>query len=147
MIEIPALAAIADLVAQEVDFASIGTNDLCAVDRMNPNIGEYYQTFSPALIRVLSLIIAQFDVYHKEISMCGELAGNPKAARSLVGLGLRKFSMNPANLAAVKQALAGFTLQDAKHAAVYAQGLPTEEEVKRFLGRCDEADDSPSAVR
>ncbi len=137
MIEIPSIAAIADLAAQEVDFASVGTNDLtqylCAVDRMNSEISNYYQAFSPALIRVLSLIFAQFDVHGKEISVCGELGGDPKAAVILAGLGLRKFSMSPSNIAKVKMALSKFTLDEARHIAVHAQSITTEKGVIDYI--------------
>ena len=140
MIEIPSIAAIADLVAKEVDFASIGTNDLCqylcAVDRMNPDISDYYQTFSPALIRVIGQIIEQFDAQGKEISMCGELAGDPRAAMLLAGLGLRKFSMSPSSVARVKQALSRFTLQEAQQAAATAKNLATQQDIFDFLASC-----------
>ena len=140
MIEIPSIAAIADLVAKEVDFGSIGTNDLCqylcAVDRMNPDISDYYQTFSPALIRVIGQIIEQFDAHGKEISMCGELAGDARAAILLAGLGLRKFSMSPSSVARVKQALSRFTLQEAQQAAATAKNLATQQEVFDFLASC-----------
>jgi len=140
MIEIPSIAAIADLVAKEVDFASIGTNDLCqylcAVDRMNPDISDYYQTFSPALIRVIGQIIEQFDAQGKEISMCGELAGDARAAILLAGLGLRKFSMSPSSVARVKQALSRFTLQEAQQAAATAKNLATQQDVFDFLASC-----------
>ena len=140
MIEIPSIAAIADLVAKEVDFASIGTNDLCqylcAVDRMNPDISDYYQTFSPALIRVIGQIIEQFDAQGKEISMCGELAGDARAAMLLAGLGLRKFSMSPSSVARVKQALSRFTLQEAQQAAATAKNLATQQDILDFLAGC-----------
>ncbi|MEA5051645.1 MAG: phosphoenolpyruvate--protein phosphotransferase [Oscillospiraceae bacterium] len=137
MIEIPSIAAVADLAAKEVDFASVGTNDLtqylCAVDRMNSEISSYYQSFSPALIRVLSLIFAQFNVYGKEISVCGELGGDPKAAVILAGLGLRKFSMSPSNIAKVKMALSRFTLAEARRIAAHVQSITTEKEVIEYI--------------
>ena len=137
MIEIPSIAAVADLVAGAVDFASIGTNDLCqylcAADRMNADVSRYYQSFSPAFLRVLSQVITAFDAQGREISMCGELAGDPKAAILLAGLGLRKFSMNSSSAARVKMRLARVSLEEARHAAKTAMGLATQGDVLAYL--------------
>ncbi len=136
MIEIPSIAAIADLAAQEVDFASVGTNDLtqylCAVDRMNPDISKYYQGLSPAMLRVLDSIFEQFNMRNKPISVCGELAGNSVAAVIMVGLGLRKLSMSEANFARVKAALAGISLDKACALAAACKDLATENEIKAY---------------
>jgi phosphotransferase system enzyme I (PtsI) len=137
MIEIPSIAAIANLAAEEVDFASIGTNDLCqylcAADRMNADVGRYYQSFSPAFLRVLSQVITAFEAKGKEISMCGELAGDPKAAILLAGLGLRKFSMNSSGVARVKMRLASSSFDEARHAAKTAMSLATQADVLAYL--------------
>ncbi len=139
MIEIPSIAMIADLVAEEVDFASIGTNDLtqylCAVDRMNPSVSGYYQDLSPAMLRLLGFIFEQFNKKGKPVSVCGELAGNPDASVVLVGLGLQKFSMSESNLARVKAALAGATMEEAHLLADKCKKLSMEEEVKACLNK------------
>lgn len=133
MVEIPAIAAVADLAADEVDFASIGTNDLCqylcAVDRMNPELDAYYQCFSPAMVRTLGGIIEAFDQKGKPVSVCGELAGDARGAVLLAGLGLKKLSMSPAKLAGVKAALSRVGLKEARALAQKARGMRTEKEV------------------
>ncbi len=137
MIEIPSLAAIADLVAREVDFASVGTNDLtqylCAVDRMNSEVSGYYQGLGPAMLRTLGFIFEQFNAQGKPVSVCGELAGSPEAAVVMVGLGLRKLSMSEANLARVKATIAGITLDKTRELGAVCKKLSTEAEVKAYL--------------
>ena len=137
MIEIPSLALQADLVAQEVDFASIGSNDLtqyvCAADRMNAAMETYYQTYAPAMIRLLGFVFESFQKVNKPISVCGEMAGNPKGAALLVGLGARKLSMNAAMLAAVKAELARHTIDELEKMAKTCQGLCTEKEIKEQM--------------
>ncbi len=137
MIEIPSIAAVADLAAKEVDFASIGTNDLCqyfcAVDRMNDAIGGYYQSYSPAFIRLLSGIIGAFNDAGKDISMCGELAGDPKATSVLIGVGLRKFSMNAASVAKIKWKLSELTVEKAEDIVCKLKQFATQQEILDYL--------------
>ncbi len=118
MIEIPAIAELAGQAAQEVDFASIGTNDLCqylyAADRLNPDCTEYYQCFGPAFLRVLERIIQVFRAAGKEICVCGELAGDTRATALLAAMGLEKYSVNASQLPALKQEMASFTMDEAK---------------------------------
>lgn len=137
MIEIPSIAVISDLVAKEVDFASVGTNDLTqylhAVDRMNASIVDYYQSMSPAMFRMLGTIFSEFNKAGKPISVCGELAGDSLAAIVLFGLGLRKFSMNASNIAHVKRMLSKFTLKEAEEIAEKVTSMATQAEVLEFL--------------
>jgi len=137
MIEIPSIAMVADLAAQEVDFASIGTNDLTqylhAVDRMNADIVDYYQSMSPSMLRMLGNIFAEFNKIRKPISVCGELAGDPVAAIVLYGLGLRKFSMNASNIARVKRMLSNFTLDEMEAIAETVQSKATQDDVIAYL--------------
>jgi len=137
MIEIPSIGLIADMAAKEVDFASVGTNDLTqylhAVDRMNPAITSYYQSMSPSMFRILGRIFAEFNKAGKPISVCGELAGDHLGALVLFGLGLRKFSMNAANISRVKRTLSLFTLEETEDIAKKVQGLSTEAEVISYI--------------
>lgn len=137
MIEIPSIGLIADLAAKEVDFASVGTNDLTqylhAVDRMNPSITKYFQSMSPAMFRILGRIFAEFNKAGKPISVCGELAGDHLGALVMFGLGLRKFSMNAANIGRVKRTLSLFTLEEAENIAKKVQNLDTEAEVLAYV--------------
>lgn len=137
MIELPAIAEIADLAAGEVDFASIGTNDLTqylhAADRMNPRMTDYYQSFSPAVFRILARILRAFGEAGKPVSVCGELGGNPLAVIPMVGLGLRKTSMSGPAAASVKRALSCFSLAQARELGERVCGLSTQEDVLSLL--------------
>jgi phosphotransferase system enzyme I (PtsI) len=137
MIEIPSIAMISDLAAKEVDFASIGTNDLTqylhAVDRMNADIVDYYQSMSPAMFRMLGNVFSEFNQAGKPISVCGELAGDPVGALVMVGLGLRKLSMNASNIARVKRMLSNFSLTDMKDIAHAVKMQATQDEVIEYL--------------
>jgi phosphotransferase system enzyme I (PtsI) len=137
MIEIPSVALISDFAAKEVDFASIGSNDLCqylcAADRMNSEVETYYQSYHPAMFRLLKEIINAFEKAGKPVSICGELGADRLAIPLLVGLGLRKISVSAASVAAVKRTLSSFTLKQAEEIAVKVLELPTAAEVKKFL--------------
>ena len=137
MIEIPSIAMIADLAAKETDFASVGTNDLTqylhAVDRMNPKLITYYQSSSPAMFRILGKIFKEYNEANKQVSVCGELAGEPLAAIVLFGLGLRKFSMNASNIAHVKRTLSLFTLAETEEIAEKVVNMDTQADVEAFL--------------
>lgn len=137
MVEIPSIALLADRAAEEVDFASIGTNDLCqylmAADRLNPAVAGCYQSYHPALLRMVGYVARQFNKAQKPVGICGELGADPLALPVLVGLGLRKFSMGISSVAAVKRALAGFTLREAETLAKTASNLTTADEVEACL--------------
>ena len=114
MIETPALVMMAPEIASVADFGSIGTNDLCqyltAADRMNPTVAEYCNPHHPALYRAVEITARAFGQAGKPLCVCGELAGDERAACVLVGLGLRKLSMSFSQLARVKRALSRRTL-------------------------------------
>lgn len=137
MIEIPAIALIADLAAREVDFASIGTNDLCqytcAADRMEPRLNVYNQPLSPAMLRLLGNVVSAFNAAGKEISLCGELAGDAGAAPLLAGLGLRRFSMSGGNILPVKARLRTVRAKDAEECYARAIRCATQTEVLEQL--------------
>jgi phosphotransferase system enzyme I (PtsI) len=137
MIEVPSVALLADLVAEEVDFASIGTNDLCqylcAADRMNDGTAQYYQTFSPAMARLLGYAIAAFRKAGKPISVCGEMASDPCGVLLLAGLGLRKFSVSESKIASVKALLANSDTGALEAAANKVRNAATQDEVMKLL--------------
>jgi phosphotransferase system enzyme I (PtsP) len=109
MLEVPSLIFQLDTLLQEVDFISVGTNDLMqflyAADRSNPGIWNRYDPLSPALLKVLKYINDMCKSKGIPCSVCGEMAGRPLEAVTLIGLGFRTLSMNPASLGAVKSAI------------------------------------------
>jgi phosphotransferase system enzyme I (PtsI) len=137
MIEIPSIALVADLAAKEVDFASIGSNDLCqylcAADRMNNAVESYYQSYHPAMFRIIKKTAAGFTEAGKPISICGELGGDPAAAPALIGLGIRKLSMGEASVAEVKRAVASVTLKHCEEIAAKVLSFSTAAEIENFL--------------
>ena len=137
MIEIPSIALMADIAASEVDFASIGTNDLCqylmAVDRLNSSVAKYYQSFHPAMFRLISQVAKEFEKQGKSISVCGELGGNPHAVILLAGLGIRKFSMNASSIATIKKAITHINIKKAERIARAVLELSTAVQVEHYL--------------
>ncbi len=137
MIEIPSIALIADMAVKEVDFASIGTNDLCqytlAVDRMNPSVSKYYQKYHPAMFHLIGHIVKTFNDAGKPICVCGELGGDELGAAVLMGLGMRKLSMGQASVAQTKKMITKMTMQRAELIAETVCNLSTEEEIVNYL--------------
>ncbi|MBS0312172.1 MAG: phosphoenolpyruvate--protein phosphotransferase, partial [Proteobacteria bacterium] len=107
MIEVPAAALSASFFAEQLDFLSIGTNDLIqytlAIDRADDSVAHLYDPLHPAVLNLIQLTIRAGDKAGKPVSVCGEMAGDPLLTRLLLGLGLRTFSMQPASLLQVKQ--------------------------------------------
>ena len=137
MVETPAAALLADQMAAEVDFLSIGTNDLTqyimAVDRDNLAVAPLYQQFNPAVLRAIKMII---DAGHKKacwVGMCGELAGDPLATVLLVGLGLDEFSVIPSVLPEIKKIIRTVRYKDAKRVAERALAMTTDTEIREYL--------------
>jgi phosphotransferase system enzyme I (PtsI) len=118
MVEIPAAAVVADLLAPHVDFFSIGTNDLIqytlAVDRMNERVSHLYQPYHPAVLRLVRQICVAARQAGKWTGMCGEMAGDPVAAPVLLGLGLDEWSMSAPAIPAVKEVLRTTTRSEAE---------------------------------
>lgn len=136
MIEIPSAALTCDLLAREVDFFSIGTNDLIqyslAIDRANEKIAYLYKPSHPAVLRLIKNII---DSGHKEkiwVGMCGEMATETSFTLILLGLGLDEFSMNPAMVPEMKYVIRNIKFEDAKNIAKRAMEFSTGEEVEVF---------------
>jgi phosphotransferase system enzyme I (PtsI) len=107
MIEVPAAAYTADLIARDADFLTIGTNDLIqytlAVDRADEAVSHLYDPLHPAVLRLIGLAISSAAKANVPIAVCGEMAGEVQLTRVFLGLGLREFSMHPSHLLAVKQ--------------------------------------------
>ena len=134
MVEVPAAMMIADVLAKEVDFFSIGTNDLIqyliAVDRSNGMISSMFQEFHPAVIRSLKMIIDTAHSNHIKVSICGEMASIPLAAVVLVGLGVDELSIIPSVYPKIKQIIRKMKYSDAKKLTENILKLSTEKEIK-----------------
>lgn len=139
MIEIPSIALLADQAAQEVDFASIGTNDLIqystAVDRGNPAVSSYYQSYHPGLFRLIGYVVSAFSAQGKPVGVCGEMGGDPLAAAVLLGLGMRRFSMSFSSVAPIKKLICSLSIAEAADLAREVCGLPTADDVKQCLSQ------------
>lgn len=137
MIEIPAAAVLADQFAKEVDFFSIGTNDLIqytfAADRMSSGVSYLYQPFNPSILRLVKHVI---DSAHKEgkwAGMCGEMAGEPLAAPLLLGLGLDEFSMSATSILSQRKLIRGLSQAEMAELANKAINCGTMEEVVELV--------------
>lgn len=137
MIEIPAAALIADVLSQVCDFFAIGSNDLTqytlAIDRGDDRVAALYNPYHPAVVRLIEVAIAAAWRANIPISLCGELAGDPRATALLLGLGLREFSMSPARLPQVKQEILNLSIP---RAVAFAQEIlrqPDEATVRRLI--------------
>ena len=137
MVEVPAAAVIAEDLAKEVNFLSIGTNDLIqyllAVDRGNDVVSGLYQEFHPAVLRFLRRIIERGKRKDVWVGMCGEMAGDPLATILLLGLGLDEFSVVPNVLPEIKKIIRSVKYKEAKKIAKHVMTLETEDEVKAYL--------------
>lgn len=139
MVEIPAAAVMADQFAKEVDFFSIGTNDLIqytmAADRMNERVAYLYQPYNPAILRLISHVI---DAAHREgkwVGMCGEMAGDPIAIPILLALGLDEFSMSATSILPARAQLKQLAKEEAARIKETVLSLGTAEEVVSFVKR------------
>jgi len=137
MVEIPAAAITADLLAREVDFFSIGTNDLSqytmAADRTNADVAKIANAFHPAVLRLVQMVVNAAHAQGKWVGMCGELAGEPLAVPLLVGLGLDELSMNPPAIPMAKQIIRSLSTGEAEELALAALDTSSPEEVTALV--------------
>lgn len=133
MVEIPAVALLADQFAKEVDFFSIGTNDLIqytmAADRLNERVAYLYQPYNPAILRLVKMVIAAAEKERKWTSMCGEMASDELAIPLLLGLGLKKFSLNVISILKIRSQIGKLNKSELEKMATQALQLATMEEV------------------
>jgi len=136
MVEIPSAAMTADTIAKEVDFFSIGTNDLCqyamAVDRMNPKVSKLYQPLHPGILMLIKNVIDASHKAGKFTGMCGEMAGSIEACIILLGLGLDEFSMSARSIPAIKDIIRNVSYEKAREIACKALEMDTPEEVVEY---------------
>jgi phosphotransferase system enzyme I (PtsI) len=139
MVETPSAALIADLLAAECDFLSIGTNDLIqyalAADRDDEHVGYLYHPLHPAILRALKHIVLGANKAGKPVAMCGDMAGDPMLAWILLGLGLRNFSMAPRQIPVLRSIVRATDLFDAERMLAQAMAMSTENEIEAMVYR------------
>jgi phosphotransferase system enzyme I (PtsI) len=137
MIEVPAAAAITDILVKEVDYLSIGTNDLIqyylAVDRSNEFVSYLYKPLHPSVLRLIKFIIQAALREGKDVTVCGEMAANPLSALILLGFGLRKFSMNPIFIPRIKKTLRSVELRTMEKVVEEALSLKTAQDIEEHV--------------
>jgi len=137
MIEIPSASIIADALAHEVDFFSIGTNDLIqyalAIDRINKHVSYLYEPLHPAILRMIKGIVEAGHRAGIEVGMCGEMAADPAYVLIFLGMGLDELSMTPFYIPRVKKILRGSSYEDAKQLLEEASQLSTATEIERCV--------------
>ncbi len=137
MIEIPSASDIADILAREVNFFSIGTNDLIqyalAVDRINEHVSYLYEPLHPAVLRIIRWVVRSGHEAGIPVAICGEMAAEPLYAVVLLGLGLDEFSMNPISIPKVKKVLRKARFEEARSLVEQLFQFPTASEIECFL--------------
>jgi phosphotransferase system enzyme I (PtsI) len=138
MIEVPSAVTIADILAKEVDYFSIGTNDLIqyslAIDRVNESVTHLYQPLHPAVLRLVKDVVKAAHHAGIRVAMCGEMAGEPLYVPILVGLELDELSMNVLSIFRVKKILRAYTLRECKGLIEESLRLSTPEEIEELVG-------------
>ncbi len=154
MLEIPSAAITTDLFAREVDFLSVGTNDLIqyalAVDRTDARVSSLYEPLHPAVLRTLRLIVHAAARHATPVAVCGEMASDPVLLPLLIGLGLHQFSMSPSAIPVAKQVIGGLRADELVRIARQVLRMSTVVEIQRFLlaslGDAASLDDAPGVA-
>ena len=137
MIEVPSAALMADVLAKEVDFFSIGTNDLIqytlAADRNNEHVAHLYSPADPAVLRLIRMVVRAGQKEQIDVNVCGEMSGEPLYIPLLVGLGLRQLSATPRKIPEIKRVIRDITVAEAERLAEYALTLETARQVGSYL--------------
>ena len=137
MVEVPAAALITDILAREVDFFSIGTNDLIqyalAVDRANEQVADLYRPLHPGMLRMLKLIVGNATQADIEVGMCGEMAADARMTAVLLGCGLRRLSVSPRRIPAIKRRVRELSMERLGEIVEICTNLATTAEVDDYL--------------
>jgi phosphotransferase system enzyme I (PtsI) len=137
MIEVPAAALQADAFAREVDFFSIGTNDLVqytlAVDRGNERVASLFTAAHPAVLRLIREVVRTGQQHDIPVSLCGEIAANPEFTLLLLGLGIRRFSCAPMAIPEIKKIIRSITIQQALEVARQVSKFDSANEITNYL--------------
>lgn len=139
MIEVPAAVIIADELAKEVDFFSIGTNDLIqyalAIDRVNERVAYLYEPLHPAVLRLVSQVVKTGHEAGIKVAMCGEMAGEPAYAMILLGLELDELSMTPSAIPRIKKIIRGSSREESKQLLDKVMTFPLAAEIREYVER------------
>ncbi|MBI5453928.1 MAG: phosphoenolpyruvate--protein phosphotransferase [Deltaproteobacteria bacterium] len=139
MIEIPSAAIIADLIVKEVNFISIGTNDLLqyslAIDRVNEHVAYLYEPFHPAVLRIIKTVSEAANKAGVSVGVCGEMAGEPEYALILLGFGVDNLSMNAFSILKVKRLIRSISYTEAKKICKAITGFATAKEVEGYINQ------------
>ncbi len=139
MLEVPAAAMCVDSLLDEVDFVSIGSNDLIqyvmAADRDNPKVAHLCEPFNPAILRLLAQVIRSCNERGKSVTLCGEMASRPRCFLPLFGMGLRSLSMSPAFVPTLKEVARHLTASSAREISDRVSHMRTVGEVRGYLTR------------
>jgi phosphoenolpyruvate-protein phosphotransferase (PTS system enzyme I) len=137
MIEVPSAAIMADQLAREVNFFSIGTNDLIqytlAADRTNETVASLYSPADPAVLRLIQQVVGAAGRHGIDVNVCGEMSGEPIYTALLLGLGLRQLSVTPHNIPEIKKVIRSIALEEATQVAAEALRLETARDVNNYL--------------
>ena len=137
MVEVPSAVLVMDTFVDEVDFFSIGTNDLIqytlAVDRSNKDVASLYTSSDPAVLRLIQMAVRIATIHNKPISLCGQMSGNPLYTMLLLGLGLRSLSATTTSVPEVKRVCRSVTIEQCEKVAEMAMSLESARDVKTYL--------------
>jgi phosphotransferase system enzyme I (PtsI) len=137
MIEVPSAAIMATELAREVNFFSVGTNDLIqytlAADRTNETVASLYSPGDPAVLRLLEMVVSAGKQHSIDVSVCGEMSGEPIYTMLLLGMGLRQLSVTPQNIPEIKKIIRSVTIEEATQVARQALRLDTARDVNHYL--------------
>ena len=137
MVEVPSAVILADEFAQEVDFFSIGTNDLIqytlACDRSDPSVANLYRSGDPSILRMLQMVLKAANEHDRPVTVCGQMTSDPRFVPLLLGLGLRQLSATPHSIPRLKEVIIHISIPEAERIAEHACSLDLARDVEHYL--------------
>jgi phosphotransferase system enzyme I (PtsI) len=137
MVEVPAAVMMIDHFVREVDFVSVGTNDLIqytlAVDRSNKDVAGLYNACDPSVLKLIELAIRATDRAGKPVNVCGQMSGNPTYTMLLLGLGLRRFSATPSAIPELKKLIRSLSIEQCEAVAQRVMGMENARDIKNYV--------------
>jgi phosphotransferase system enzyme I (PtsI) len=137
MVEVPSAIILAEEFAREVDFFSIGTNDLIqytlACDRSDPSVAHLYRSGDPSILRMIQMVLKAADKHGKPVTVCGQMSSDPRFIPLLLGLGLRNLSATPHSIPRLKEVIRNISIPEAERIAAHACTLDLARDVEHYL--------------